>query len=153
MRSDVVNNTFKATLGHLLAPLKPFMDDDAISEILVNGYDEIFVEQGGRLVKQDASFESAAHLEAACRNLTQYVHKTFRREGCRIDGRLPDGSRIHILHDPASSFGTLLSIRRFGKKTLTLDDLIGFGSMSEEAAEYLRIVVELEKNMVKVNMN
>lgn len=146
--TSMSREVFGGTLASLLAPLELLLADETVSEVLVNGTAAVYVERGGRLERVEADFDDEEHLEAACRNLSQYVHKRFEGGGCRIDGRLPDGSRVHILHGPASGCGTLLSIRKFGARHQTLDELTRLGSLSPEAADYLRAAVALEKNVV-----
>lgn len=139
---------FDDAIQSFLAPVKAFLDDPAVSEILVNGADEIFVERKGLLEKVDARFNDEQGLQAAVRNIAQFVGRKIDEENPSLDARLPDGSRIHAVLPPASRKGTTLSIRKFSKDNPTFVDLINRGSISKDAARFLDICMYLAKNVV-----
>jgi len=137
---------FEASLDYFLEPIGPLLDDDSITEIMVNGFDEIYVERHGRLEHTDARFPSDDALLSAIRNIAQWVGREINEARPVLDARLPDGSRVHAIIPPSARGGTYLTIRRFSHEALTLDDLVRFGSLSETAKEFLDICVLLRKN-------
>lgn len=145
--SDVAE-IYTQTLSHLLAPIKEYLDDPQVSEVMINGCHEIYIEKGGRLELTDARFADESALEAAMRNVAQYVGKRLIGENLSIEGRLPDGSRVHIVQSPAARKGLCATIRKFSKEKLDLNALVEFGSLTEEVAEFLKICVVVAKNVV-----
>jgi pilus assembly protein CpaF len=139
---------FEASLGYFLLPIKPFLDDRTITEVMVNGFDEIYIERRGRLEKTDARFDSADALLSAVHNVAQYVDREIDENRPVLDARLPDGSRVHAVIPPSARRGTYLTIRKFSRDVMNLDELVRMGSMSEAAREFLEICVRLHKNMV-----
>jgi pilus assembly protein CpaF len=139
---------FRETTRHFLGPVLPLLDDPTVSEILINGPDDIYFERAGRLNKADLKFPDAAALMAAARNIGEYVNRQIDADHHSMDARLPDGSRVHVIIPPSSRVGCCISIRKFQKSTFNLDSLVQKGSMSPQAAEFLRLCVILHKNMV-----
>ena len=115
---------------------------------MVNGYDNVYIERQGRLQHTDAAFGSDDALLSAIHNVAQWVGREIGPEQPVLDARLPNGFRVHAIIPPAARTGTYLTIRKFSREVLTLDDLIGFGSLSESAKEFLEICVRLRKNML-----
>lgn len=141
-------SVFKDSLDTFLAPVKEFLEDDSISEILVNGPSEIFVEQKGILQKTNAKFKDEQALEAAIRNIAQFVGRTIDEDQPMLDARLPDGSRIAAVFPPCSRAGASLSIRKFQKTNPSFVDLISKGTLSKDVARFLDIAVYLGKNII-----
>jgi len=141
-------NIFEATVEHFLAPIMPFMRDPAVSEIMINSPNEIYVEREGKLVKTDAAFQDADALMAAVNNVLQYTGKRVTPERPLIDSRLPDGSRVHVILAPLSRGGTCMTIRKFAKVMFDADHLVELGSWTAQAREYLEICVLAEKNIL-----
>ena len=139
---------YERTLAHFLEPIGGFLADDAISEILINGPDEIFVERGGKLERTDAAFVDAPALEAAIRNVAQFAGKRLVPDVPSIEARLPDGSRVHIVQPPAARRGLCVSIRKFSKNKMNVDGLVERGALTAEAAEFLGVCVALAKNLI-----
>ncbi len=139
---------FEASVGYFLEPIGQFLADETVSEIMVNGYDCIYVERRGRLIRTDASFPSEDALLTAIHNVAQWVGREISEERPVLDARLPDGSRVHAVIPPSARTGTYLTIRRFTKQVLTVEDLIRFGSLSESAREFIDICVRLRKNII-----
>jgi len=142
------SDIYQQTLQHLLAPVGPFLDDESVSEVMINGWDNIYVERGGKLEHVDARFEDEAALFAAMRNVAQFVGKRLVPENPSIEARLPDGSRVHIIQPPAARQGMSVSIRKFSKNRLDLPALVEKGSLSAEASEFLGICMQLAKNII-----
>lgn len=142
------NEIYQQTLKHLLAPVEVFLEDESVSEVMINGWDDIYVERAGKLEHVDARFEDEAALFAAMRNVAQYVGKRLVPENPSIEARLPDGSRVHIIQPPAARQGMSVAIRKFSKNQLDLPALVEKKSLSEEAAEFLGICMALAKNII-----
>ena len=141
-------NIFEATVDHFLAPILPFIEDQAVSEIMINAPDDIYVERNGQLVKTDATFRDEESLLAAVNNVLQYTGKRLTREHPLVDSRLPDGSRVHVILSAVCRGGTCMTIRKFSKVMFNADHLVELGSWTPEALEYLRICVLAEKNLL-----
>ena len=139
---------FEKTILSFFAPIRPYLDDPTVSEIMINGFDCIYVERKGMLAKVDARFEGNEALTAAIRNLSQYVGKPVSASRPILEGRMPDGSRVEAILPPVSPDGPHVSIRRFFKETLTVERLVGFGSLTNTAAEALRCFVEAKCNVI-----
>lgn len=144
----IPREVFSETLLHFFEPIRPYLEDPTVSDIMINGPSQIFVERKGLLHLTDAKFPSAEALTAALRNAAQYVGKHVDEMKPILEGRLPDGSRIEAVLPPAAPDGPAISIRRFFKETLTVDRLIGFGAMTPDAAATLKACVESKLNIV-----
>lgn len=139
---------FEASVEYFLSPIGKFLDDPTITEIMVNRFDQIYVERQGKLLRTSAQFESEDALLSAVRNVAQWVGRDINPEHPILDARLPDGSRVHTVIPPGARGGTCLTIRKFKLGGLTLDDLLAYGSISRAAAEFLQICVRLHKNII-----
>ena len=142
------SNIFEATVEHFLAPIMPFMNDELVSEIMINSAREIYIERNGELVKTDAAFEDEDALRAAVNNVLQYTGKRVTENNPLIDSRLPDGSRVHVVLPPLSRSGTCMTIRKFSKIVFDAEHLVKLGSWSPEAMDYMKISVLAEKNIL-----
>lgn len=131
-----------------LAPVKDFLADDKVSEILINGPNQIYIERGGRLEETTVHFTGEAQLKAAAVNIAKSVDRQLDEMHPDLDARLPDGSRVHATIPPVSRCGTIISIRKFKKEMLTIDKLEQFGSIPEEGAQLLNAIVKLRKNTI-----
>ncbi|MBS0262725.1 MAG: CpaF family protein [Planctomycetes bacterium] len=139
---------FEASLGFFLTPIKKFLDDRTVTEIMVNGHSEIYVERRGKLEHTDAQFVSEDALLTAVHNVAQYVGREIDDNRPVLDARLPDGSRVHAVIPPSARRGTYLTIRKFSRDVMNLDELVRLGSISESAREFLEICVRLHKNII-----
>ncbi len=139
---------FEASVDYFLSPIGPFLEDDTITEVMVNRFDKIYIERAGKLEKTTARFESEDALLSAILNVAQWVGRRIDQENPILDARLPDGSRVHAILPPGCREGHCLTIRKFKRGGLNLQDLIGFGSLSESAREFLEISVRLHKNTI-----
>ncbi len=139
---------FEASTRYFLQPILPLLEDDTITDILVNSYDEIYIERRGRLIRTDLKFSSDDALLSAIHNVAQWVGREISEEHPVLDARLPDGSRVHAVIPPAARTGIYLTIRRFPRQTMTLDDMVKLNTISEMAKEFLEICVRLRKNML-----
>ncbi|MBX3189255.1 MAG: CpaF family protein [Labilithrix sp.] len=149
MSSDYIpKEVFEETLLQFLAPIRPFLDDPGVSDIMINGPHQIYVEKKGQLHLTNARFETREALVAALRNAAQYVGKHVDELKPILEGRLPDGSRIEAVLPPAAPDGPCVSIRRFFKETLTVQRLVNFGAMTEEVAIALQALVVSKLNIL-----
>jgi len=139
---------FSESIGVFLGPVKEYLEDDAVTEVLVNGPNEVFIEKRGLLERTAAKFLDEQALQAAVRNIAQFVGRRIDEENPRLDARLPDGSRVAAVLPPCSRKGTTLSIRKFSKAVPTFVDLINRGSISKDAARFLDVCVYLAKNTI-----
>ena len=141
-------SVFEDAIDSFLGPIKDLLDDDGVSEIMINGHHEIFVEKKGLVFKVDNQFPNEDALLSAMRAIAQSVGRTIDADNPRLDARLPDGSRIAVVLPPMAKNGTTVAIRKFSKDDLTLQDLINFGSLSKMGARFLDICVHLGKNII-----
>jgi pilus assembly protein CpaF len=140
---------FEQSIQAFLAPIKEYLADESVTEVLINGPHEIWIEKKGRLIRTDVSFGDETTLQAAVRNIAQSVKRQIDNQHPQLDARLPDGSRIHAVLPPSARKGTTVAIRKFAKAAdLTFEKLISFGSISPEGAEFLTVCVNLAKNIV-----
>jgi pilus assembly protein CpaF len=143
-----MSSVFSDAIDTFLAPIKDLLENEKVSEIMINGPSDIFVEQGGLVFKTDNKFTDESALVTAVTAIAQSVGKIIDDENPRLDARLPDGSRIHAVLPPMARCGTTVAIRKFSSDDLTLKDLITFGSLSADAARFLDICIFLGKNVV-----
>lgn len=142
------SNVFRDAIRQNLGPVLPFLEDVSISEILINGPAEIFVEKAGKLERTSAQFADEDSLRAAVNSIAQSVGRRVSEEEPRLDARLPDGSRIAVVIPPCSLKGTVVSIRKFTQSKVSIADLIRKGTLAEDAARFLDICMFLGKNMI-----
>jgi pilus assembly protein CpaF len=148
MSGVTIETVFAQTLAIYLKPVQGFLDDPGVSEILINGPSEVYVERRGRLALTDVKFEHEDLLAALAKNIAQYVGRTLNWENPLMDARLPGGSRVHITMPPVSRRGICVAIRKFFKEALTVEKLLEFGTLTESAAEFLDCCVKTELNIV-----
>jgi len=144
----IPEQVFAETLLQFFAPIRPFLDDPSVSEVMINGPSCIFVERAGRLELTTARFQDGEALDAAIRNLAQYVGKHVDQERPILEGRLPDGSRVEAVLPPAAPDGPHVAIRRFSRETLTVERLVSFGALTAEAAAALQVMVAAKLNVL-----
>lgn len=139
---------FQAAIQNFLGPILPLLNDETITEVLINGPHEIFIERKGKLFRSDAKFKDEDALRAAVNNIAQSVGRRITEEEPRLDARLPDGSRIHAVLPPCARSGTTVAIRKFSKVKMTFKDYIKFGAITPEAAQFLDVCMFLGKNIL-----
>ncbi len=139
-RSRLLDELFHEVFG--LGPLEPLMRDDHISDILVNHPHEVFIEQSGRLEKTDVIFADEAHLMRIIQRVVSRVGRRIDEVSPMVDARLPDGSRVNAVIPPLALDGPTLSIRRFGKRPLQMEDLTDTHSIHADMVEFLAAAVE-----------
>lgn len=139
---------FTATVAHYLAPIRRYLEDTSVTEVMINHADEIFIERDGKLEKTNARFSDVEAYEAAVNNILQFTGKSLSDESALVDTRLPDGSRVHVAKAPCARFGTAITIRKFAKANLDIDWLVQIGALTNQAREYLQIAVRAERNVL-----
>jgi pilus assembly protein CpaF len=141
---DILAQTSRA----FLKPIEAFLNDPEVSEIMINGPHEIYVEKKGKLIKTTAQFEDEEQLMAAVRNIAQFVGRKIEKITPILDARLADGSRIHVIIPPCARKGICMTIRKFARDEIAIKDLVKFASLSVESAKFLNLCVTLAKNMI-----
>lgn len=139
---------FKNAIRNFLGPVIEFLEDPTVTEVLINGPREIFVERGGKLIKTDAQFPDEDSLLAAVNSIAQSVGRRISSKEPTMDARLPDGSRIHVVVPPVARNGTTVSIRKFTQTKMTLKDCVERGTMTADAAQFLDLCMFLGKNII-----
>jgi pilus assembly protein CpaF len=129
-------------------PLEPLLADESITEIMVNGSHKVFIERKGKLEKTSLGFESDDHLMRIIDRIVSPLGRRIDESSPYVDARLPDGSRVNAIIPPLALNGPTLTIRKFSKTPLTVDDLIRFGSITPEAIEFLKACVIARLNVV-----
>ena len=126
--------------------LQPFIEDERVSEIMVNGKDDIFIERGGSLIKADMRFDSTEQLEELIRRIASKVHREINELNPIVDARLEDGSRVNAVYKNIALNGPILTIRKFPQNAIDMDSLIRRGSITGEAARFLEKLVKAGYN-------
>ncbi len=129
-------------------PIEILLADDSVTEIMVNGPKNIYVEQKGRLTRSNVTFENDDHVMRVLDRIVAPLGRRIDESSPTVDARLPDGSRVNAVIRPIALCGPTITIRKFSKKPLTVEDLIRFGSMTSEMAEFLRACVMARLNVV-----
>ena len=145
--SDSNTAFYWESLASFLEPIWEHITDESVSEVMINGPDEIYIEKSGHLTRTDKKF-TKHQLDAAVLNIAQFVGRRVDENEPYLDARLPDGSRVAVLLPPCSKKGVSLAIRKFAKEKLSMDKLIGFGSLSDEMVTFIEACVLLKKNII-----
>ncbi|MFN3953611.1 MAG: CpaF family protein [Pararhodobacter sp.] len=131
-----------------LGPLEPLLKDDTVNDILVNGPQKVFIERDGKLQLTDITFKDERHLLRIIDKIVSAVGRRVDESNPYVDARLADGSRFNAMVPPVAVDGSLVSIRKFKKEKLAIDDLVRFGAFSEEMAMYLEAAVATRLNII-----
>src|SRR5262244_519462 len=145
-RDDLVIEIEHETFG--LGPIEPLMQDPTVSDILVNGAREIYVERHGKLERTRVTFRDDTHLLQVIDRIVSAVGRRVDESSPMVDARLPDGSRVNAIIPPLALDGPVLSIRRFAKDPLRMADLVEFGTLTPALAEVLHAVVQARLNVL-----
>lgn len=141
-----MSSVFQDAIANLLAPIGDLLKDPSISEVMINGPFDIFIERKGLVYRVPNKFPDDESLMASMRAVAQSVGRVIDADNPRLDARLPDGSRIAVVIPPMAKCGTTVAIRKFSEEKLGLKDLIGFGSLSPDGARFLDCCMYLGKN-------
>jgi len=131
-----------------LGPLEPFLKDPTVSDILCNGYRQVFIERGGKLEKTAARFVNDNHMRNIIDRIISRVGRRIDESSPMVDARLPDGSRVNAIIPPLAIDGPMLSIRRFAVNPLKMDDLIKYHTLTDEIARFLAACVTARLNVM-----
>jgi pilus assembly protein CpaF len=131
-----------------LGPLEPLLADETITEVMVNGAKNIYIERAGRLHREPASFESDDHLMRIIDRIVAPLGRRIDESSPYVDARLPDGSRVNAVIPPISLVGPVLTIRKFAKIPITIENLVEWGTITPEAVEFLKACVIARINMI-----
>lgn len=127
--------------------LQELMDDPEVTEIMINGPKHIFIERKGKLTKWDKCFSSKQRLEDMVQQMVSFSNRAVSKAHPIVDARLPDGARVNVVLDPVALDGPVITIRRFPEKPIVMEQLLEWGSLSREAAEFLKKAVIARKNI------
>lgn len=141
---------FEAIVAEIIGfgPLQPLLEDETITEVMVNGAKNIYVERKGRLFRVPVSFESDDHVMRIIDRIVAPLGRRIDESSPYVDARLPDGSRVNAVIPPISLVGPSLTIRIFAKSPITVEQLIGYGAITPEAMQFLKACVEARLNIV-----
>jgi len=131
-----------------LGPLEPLLADETITEIMVNGAKNIYIERAGKVYRQTATFESDDHLMRIIDRIVAPLGRRIDESSPYVDARLPDGSRVNAVIPPISLVGPVLTIRKFAKSPITVEQLIEYGTITPEVVEFLKASVIARINMI-----
>ncbi len=131
-----------------LGPLEPLLADEGITEVMVNGPEDIYIERDGRIQKSKAVFESEEHLMRIIERIVAPLGRRIDESSPMVDARLPDGSRVNAVIPPIALIGPTVTIRKFSKDPLTVEQLIKFGSVTPESVELLKACVQAKLNIL-----
>ncbi len=131
-----------------LGPLQRMLDDPTITEIMVNGHEQVYVERGGRLTMTRVRFDSEEHLRSVIERLVARVGRNIDATSLLVDARLLDGSRVNAIIPPLAVHGSSLNIRKFSDTPYEVDDLVGLGTMTQAVADLLKACVDARLNIV-----
>lgn len=146
VRNEFVDNLRNELIG--LGPIQPLMDDDSITDIMVNGPDHVFIERNGLVEHSDISFVDEQQVLEIAKRIASRVGRRVDESVPMCDARLADGSRVNIVTEPVAIDGTSISIRKFKKQKLGLEDMAQNGSMSPQMAQLLAIAARCRLNVV-----
>jgi len=145
-RQQIVQDIADDILGY--GPLEPFLNDEAVTEVMVNAYDKVYVERHGKIERTAAAFVDNQHLLRIIDKIVSQVGRRIDEASPMVDARLPDGSRVNAIIPPLAIRGPSLTIRKFSRDPYTMDDLITFGTLTPKAAQFLASCVRGKLNIL-----
>jgi len=145
-QEELLQDICNDVLGY--GPLDPLLARDDIADIMVNGADTVYIEVGGKVQRTDIRFRDNQQLLHVCQRIVSQVGRRVDEASPICDARLPDGSRVNVIAPPLAIDGPSLTIRKFKKEKLTLDQLVRFGTITPEGAEILRIIGRVRCNVI-----
>lgn len=144
-KQQIMDSIFNSMRG--LDVLQPLVDDPSVTEIMINGPDDVFIEQNGQLFKKNISFGSNEKLENVIQNIVAKVNRTVNESTPIVDARLKDGSRVNVVLPPIALNGPTVTIRKFPENPMTVQQLITYKSITPEVAELLERMVKAKFNV------
>lgn len=145
-RSRVIVEIVDEVLG--FGPIDPLLKDESVSEVMVNSASQVYVERKGKLVLTDVSFRDDAHVMQVIEKIVAPLGRRIDESSPMVDARLPDGSRVNAIIPPLALRGPCITIRKFAKDPLQIHNLVGFGTLTQEMADFLQACVEGKLNIV-----
>ena len=144
-RLSIIQQVYSSIRG--VGLLDSIISDDTITEVMINGPENVFIEQSGRLFKLDKQFESQRRLEDVIQRIVGLAGREVNQANPICDTRLPDGSRVNVVLPPIALCGPTLTIRKFSKTPMTIEKLIAYGSITQEIADMLELLVKAKYNI------
>jgi pilus assembly protein CpaF len=144
-RLSIVEEVVQEITGY--GPIEPYLNDDTVTEVMVNGPKSIYIERAGKLIHTDAVFLNDEHVKRIIDRIIAPLGRHIDDTSPRVDARLPDGSRVNAIIEPLSLIGPIITVRKFSKKPYTVNDLIAKGTASPEMFDFLRACVEARLNI------
>ena len=145
-RAKLLKQVLDEAVG--LGPLEELLEDESVSEIMVNKFDDIYVERNGKLTRSDITFSSDDAVMSAIERIVSPLGRRIDESSPMVDARLKDGSRVNAIIPPLALRGPCVTIRKFAKNKLTDRDLVGFGAIDEPMVAFLKVAVEHRRNIV-----
>jgi pilus assembly protein CpaF len=144
-RLNIVEEVVQEITGY--GPIEPYLNDETVTEVMVNGPKSIYIERAGKLIHVDAVFLNDDHVKRIIDRIIAPLGRHIDDTSPRVDARLPDGSRVNAIIEPLSLIGPIITVRKFSKKPFTVSDLIDKGTASPEMFDFLRACVEARLNI------
>jgi pilus assembly protein CpaF len=145
-RREIVRQLTDDILGY--GPIEPLLRDDSVTEVMVNAYDRVYVERGGKLEHTDVRFVDDQHIMRIIDKIVSQVGRRVDEASPMVDARLPDGSRVNAIIPPLALSGPTLTIRKFSRDPYTVNDLISFGTLTARSAQFLAACVKGKLNIL-----
>ena len=145
-KEKIIADTIDEIIGY--GPITPLIKDDAITEIMVNGHGNVYVERNGRIEKTSVVFKDDSHVLHIIEKIVSPLGRRIDESSPMVDARLPDGSRVNAVIHPLALDGPILTIRKFATEPYTIHDLIDFGTISPQVASFLKACVEARLNII-----
>ena len=145
-RSRIIAEVIDEVMG--LGPIEPLLKDDTVTEVMVNSYNQVYVERNGLLIRTDVRFRDDNHVMHIIEKIVSPLGRRIDESSPMVDARLPDGSRVNAIIPPLALKGPALTIRKFAREPFTVQDLIGFDTFTQDMADLLKACVEGKLNIV-----
>jgi len=146
VRQEIVQAVIHELYG--FGPIQPLLDDPTVTEVMVNRADRVYVERNGKPMRTDITFDDDAHVRQVIERIMKPLGKKLDSTNPLVDARLPDGSRVNVVIPPVAIAGSCITIRKFSRKRLGMEDLINFGSITKPIADFLQGCVQARLNIV-----
>jgi pilus assembly protein CpaF len=150
LAEDVRTGLIRAVIDELygFGPIQPLLEEPSVTEIMVNRADRVYVERAGKPMRTEIVFDDDAHVRQLIDRIIRPLGKTLDASNPMVDARLPDGSRVNVVIQPVAIAGSCITIRKFSRNRLTMQDLVNFGSLTAPIAEFLKACVQARLNIV-----
>jgi len=150
LNRDERNQLFDAILAEILGygPIQPLLMDPSLTEVMVNGADHVYIERSGRILRTDVKFEDDDHVLRIIERIVAPLGRRIDESSPMVNARLPDGSRVNAVIPPLSLVGPVLTIRKFSHVPLTVQDLIGYGTLTQEFVQFAEAAVKARLNVI-----